>query len=89
MSSSFTLPLRPTVEKGAREDALPIRIAQINAQRGSFRNVTEESLKAEIEAQKNGVEQKEDDSKESSDVDATERIDLLYKRRADITQFAL
>ncbi|KAJ9325365.1 hypothetical protein DTO027B5_7370 [Paecilomyces variotii] len=88
MSSSFTLPLRPTVEKGAREDALPIRIAQINAQRGSFRNVTEESLKAEIEAQKNGVERKEDDSKES-DVDATERIDLLYKRRADITQFAL
>ncbi|GAD98717.1 mediator of RNA polymerase II transcription subunit 17 [Paecilomyces variotii No. 5] len=88
MSGSFTLPLRPPVEKGAREDALPIRITQINAQRGSFRNVTEESLKAEIEAQRNGVEQKEGEGKES-DVDATERLDLLYKRRADITQFAL
>ncbi|KAL1851464.1 RNA polymerase II mediator complex subunit [Paecilomyces lecythidis] len=89
MSNSFTLPLRPAVEKAAREDALPIRIAQINAQRGSFRNVTEESLQAEIEAQKNGVEEKEGDGKELSDVDATDRLDLLYKRRADITQFAL
>lgn len=89
MSKSFTLPLRPPVEKGPREDKLPIRIAQINAQRGSFRNVTEEDLKAEIEAQKKGEEHKDDEGKESTDVDTTERLDLLYKRRADITQFAL
>jgi len=91
MSDSFTLPLRPLVDKTGAKDTLPVRIAQINAQRGSFRNVTEQSLQAEIDAQKEKGEVPEEEYgvKEPADVDATERLDLLYKRRAEITQFAL
>ncbi|KAL2002159.1 hypothetical protein VTN02DRAFT_514 [Thermoascus thermophilus] len=91
MSDSFTLPLRPLVEKADVKDTLPVRIAQINAQRGSFRNVTEQSLQAEIDARQGKGEAPEDqyEGKEPADVDATERLEQLYKRRAEITQFAM
>lgn len=91
MSDSFTLPLRPLVEKADVKDTLPIRIAQINAQRGSFRNVTEQSLQAEIDAHQEKGEAPEEqyEAKEPADVDATERLEQLYKRRAEITQFAM
>lgn len=96
---SFTLPLRPLVEKGGKKDTLPVRIAQINAQRGSFRDITEQSLQAEIDARKERgaeVEGEEEEEKEKEaveakrppELDATERHELLYKRRAEIIQFA-
>ncbi|CRG88640.1 Mediator of RNA polymerase II transcription subunit 17 [Talaromyces islandicus] len=97
-ASALTLPLRPQVDKGAKKDSLPIRIAQINAQRGSFRNITEQSLQDEIEALKEkrkgakaseGEEEEEEDVEEKpAEFDDTERQELLYKRRAEIAQFA-
>jgi mediator of RNA polymerase II transcription subunit 17 len=89
--NSLTLPLRQQVAAAAKADTLPLRIAQINAQRGSFRNITEQSLQAEIDAQKARGDASDEDGEEikPTELDATERHDLLYKRRADITQFAL
>ncbi|KAE8383826.1 mediator of RNA polymerase II transcription subunit 17 [Aspergillus bertholletiae] len=90
MSESFNLPLHPQTEKRERPDPLPVEIAQINAQYGSFRDVTEESLRAKIEADKSKdswADEEENDST-SADEDTTERLDQLYKRRAAITQFA-
>jgi mediator of RNA polymerase II transcription subunit 17 len=99
---SFTLPLRPLVEKDAdvnrkKKDTLPIRIAQINAQRGSFRNVTEQSLQEEIntrrERRRRGEDEEEEEenveAKKSAELDTTERHEMLYKRRAEIMQFAV
>ncbi|PYH42861.1 mediator of RNA polymerase II transcription subunit 17 [Aspergillus saccharolyticus JOP 1030-1] len=91
MSESFTLPLRPLIEKRERPDTLPLEIAQINAQWGSFRDVTEESLRAKIEEEKNKDPWAEDEEAEKPtvEIDSTERVDQLYKRRAEITQFAM
>jgi len=90
--ASLMLPLRPQRPKSSKKDNLPIRIAQINAQRGSFRNITEQSLQEEIKTQKaKGKEEKEDEGKSEenvNEVDATERQELLYKKRAEIIQFA-
>ncbi|KAJ5299035.1 Mediator complex subunit Med17 [Penicillium atrosanguineum] len=90
MADSFTLPLRPVVEQQNRPDTLPVEIAQINSQWGSFRDVNEEVLRAKIaeEEARDGA-LSEDGEGESSDVDTTERLEQLYKRRADITQFAM
>ena len=92
MADSFTLPLRPVVEKSDRADSLPVEIAQINEQWGSFRDVNEEVLLAKLaEEEANGgpVDSDEDGDKDSKDMDATERREELYKRRAEITQFAM
>ncbi|KAH8689974.1 putative RNA polymerase II mediator complex component SRB4 [Talaromyces proteolyticus] len=93
--SSLTLPLRAQVNSGTKTDNLPTRIAQINAQRGSFRNVTEQSLEDEIAALKqkrkeirDGQDEGEEACEQTADLDATERHELLYKRRAEIAQFA-
>lgn len=95
-AASLMLPLRPQKAKSSKKDNLPVRIAQINAQRGSFRNITEQSLQEEITAQKEkskgklGDEAEEEEENEGNvnEVDATERQELLYKKRAEIIQFA-
>ena len=92
-ADTLMLPLRPQQKKGDKKDNLPIRIAQINAQRGSFRNITEESLQEEIKAQKEKGKDKKAEAEEeirnnAAEPDATERYELLYKRRAEIIQFA-
>ena len=54
-SSSKNLALRawPTADKKPKN--LAEFVARMNVERGGFRNVTEESLRKEIEAQENGV----------------------------------
>lgn len=91
MADSFSLPLRPLTEKPDRPDTLPIEIAQINARWGSFRDVNEETLLAKIEEDKNRDpwEEEDEDDKLAEDVDSTERLETLYKRRAEILQFAM
>ncbi|OKP05889.1 Mediator of RNA polymerase II transcription subunit 17 [Penicillium subrubescens] len=94
MVESFTLPLRPPPEQSERPDTLPVEIAQINNQWGSFREVNEEVLRAKIaeEEARHGVQQDEemgDGEQETGDADATERREQLYKRRLEITQFAM
>ncbi|KAF4278761.1 RNA polymerase II mediator complex subunit [Aspergillus fumigatus] len=87
----FTLPLRPLIEKRDRPDPLPLEIAQINAQWGSFRDVSEESLRAKIEEEKSKEYTIEEEEGEGAgaELDTTERLDQLYKRRAEIIQFAM
>ena len=66
MADSFTLPLRPVVEKSDRPDTLPVEIAQINEQWGNFRNVNEEVLLsklAEEEEYGGPVDSEENDDK--------------------------
>jgi mediator of RNA polymerase II transcription subunit 17 len=88
MADSFNLPLRPILEKNERPDTLPVEIAQINNQWGSFREVNEEVLRNKIaeEKDKDGVEEEESD--DANDLDSTERLEELYKKRAEIIQFA-
>jgi mediator of RNA polymerase II transcription subunit 17 len=94
MVESFTLPLRPPPEQSERPDTLPVEIAQINNQWGSFREVNEEVLRAKIaeEEARHGVQQDEEmgeGEQEPGEVDVTERREQLYKRRLEITQFAM
>lgn len=93
MVESFSLPLRPPPAQNERPDTLPIEIAQINNQWGSFREVNEEILRAKIaeEESLHGAAQQEEDKgeQEAGEVDATERREQLYKRRHEIVQFAM
>ncbi|KAL4865111.1 mediator of RNA polymerase II transcription subunit 17 [Aspergillus spectabilis] len=91
MTDSFSIPLRPVIEKRDRPDSLPRDIAQINAQWGSFRELNEASLREKIEEDKHKDpwEEDEEGDKGSDDLDTSERRDQLYKRRAEIIQFAL
>ncbi|KAI1942708.1 RNA polymerase II mediator complex subunit [Ophidiomyces ophidiicola] len=90
MTESFTLPLRSLRQKQKPEDDLAIKIAQINAQRGSFRNVTEASLLAEIEAARNVEEDAVGSSAaEALEEDEQSREEKLFKCRAEISQFAM
>lgn len=90
MADSFTLPLRPLVERHDAQDTLPVEIAQINSQWGSFRDVTEEKLHAMIqEGRGDATSEGEQGDKPTGEVDRTERLEELYKRRGEITQFAL
>ncbi|GFG03379.1 mediator of RNA polymerase II transcription subunit 17 [Aspergillus udagawae] len=91
MADKFNLPLRPLIEKRDRPDPLPLEIAQINAQWGSFRDVSEESLRAKIEEEKSKEYTIEEEEAEGAgaELDTTERLDQLYRRRAEIIQFAM
>ncbi|KAF9238166.1 hypothetical protein DTO027I6_7871 [Penicillium roqueforti] len=91
MADSFTLPLRPIPEKRERPDTLPVEIAQINNQWGSFREVNEDVLRNRIaeEEEKDGLDGVDESDQDATDLDSTERLEQLYKRRAEITQFAM
>lgn len=91
MPDSFTLPLRPVLEKSDLPDTLPAEIAQINNQWGSFRDVNEEVLRSKIaeEDARDGAPSEAEEEREATDLDSTARLERLYKRRADITQFAM
>ncbi|KAF7165143.1 hypothetical protein CNMCM6106_001383 [Aspergillus hiratsukae] len=91
MADRFTLPLRPLTEERDWPDPLPVEIAQINAQWGSFRDVSEETLRAKIEEEKSQEYAIDEDEGEGAgaELDTTERLDQLYKRRAEISQFAM
>lgn len=91
MADSFTLPLRPVLEKSDRPDTLPVEIAQINEQWGGFRDVNEEVLLAKLaeEEERGGPVESDDDGDKKDNMDSTERREELYKRRAEITQFAM
>ncbi|RMJ25850.1 hypothetical protein PHISP_03276 [Aspergillus sp. HF37] len=88
MDDSFTLPLRPLVERQEAHDTLPVEIAQINSQWGSFRDVNEDKLQAIIQGGGGDATSEGEENKPQGEVDRTERLEELYKRRAEITQFA-
>ncbi|EFR05457.1 RNA polymerase II transcription subunit 17 mediator [Nannizzia gypsea CBS 118893] len=89
MSDSFSLPLRPVRKKTDEPDTLPIRIAQINAQRGSFKDVTEESLSQEIASLRESGKQEPDiQETEDSGNDAEDREQRLFTSRSEMLEFA-
>lgn len=88
MGDSFTLPLRPVSDHTDRLDTLPVEISQINQQWGSFRDVNEEVLRAKVAEERERGEAPETED-ETSSMDTTKRLELLYKRRADMLQFAM
>lgn len=89
MTDSFTLPLRSVAEQQEHPDTLPVEIAQINNQWGSFREVNEDVLQEKIaeEKERQGAPPS-DGEDEEAELDTTERREQLYRRRAEIAQFA-
>jgi hypothetical protein len=87
MPDSFTLPLRPIKPKADQRDTLALRIAQINAQYGSFRNVTEASLQAEIDAEQHPDESVDQKPPEKESLDT--RQEELFKSRSEILEAAM
>lgn len=90
MSDSFSLPLRPVTNNDSNKNSLPVRIAQINSQRGSFRNVTEQSLQDEIDAAKarGSLEGDEGPNRAGDEDDVPDRQEHLMKSRTEIMEFA-
>lgn len=85
--ASFTLSIRPPTRK---EDAEPLTqlIGRINEERGHFRNITEDSLRAEIEAQEvNGGEAEVEDEEEIGVADPEDRRKELYAARTELLKF--
>lgn len=80
-SSTFALPPLPVGDR--RPKSIAEFIARVNAERGGFRNVTQDSLQKEIEDETNGlVESKDVDMKDDPEAgDAADQVDLLDFRK--------
>ena len=93
MDDRLSLPLQAWPAKDPNESSLPYLISRINAQRGSFRNITEESLEEEIEAIETGqvqpgLENTALSESEDNDVpDTTPRIEDVQHTRGEILKF--
>ncbi|KAJ5885491.1 hypothetical protein N7495_010001 [Penicillium taxi] len=87
MLESFSLPLRPVLERPARPDTLPVEIAQINSQWGSFREVNEEILHNKMAEEREGLDVQKSEDEDNPNL--AEQREQLYKRRAEIIQFAM
>lgn len=80
--TTFALPPLPVGDR--KPKSIADFIARVNAERGGFRNVTQDSLDKEIEDETNGlVEAMEVDTKDASETeDPTDQVDLLEFRKA-------
>ena len=78
-SLSLSLQALPTVNKGKK--SLEYLIERINEQKGSFRNVTEEGLKEEIQILHNG----EAETSEDEVFETVEDVEDLKSKREAIT----
>lgn len=84
-SGSLLLPLRPPSAKKPSADSLQFQIHQINAQRGSFRNITEDSLREEIEARKDEDNLEEEEDERDLDVEGrATRLQKVWKSREEM-----
>lgn len=87
-TNSLSLPLRAPQTRKSDTGSIRFALTQINAQYGSFRNVTEESLKAEIASsnrsnQGNDPENSETDEEEAEDEDTVEDHDKKAEQARD------
>lgn len=85
MSDSLQLSLQASHVSDPSKDSVQSLIARINEQRGSFRNVTEESLEEEIrrgEVKEADDIEDEDDAAETND--ARPRREILVAAREDM-----
>jgi len=86
LSNGLPLPLRPAPSSGLA-NSLPTLIARINAERGGFRNITEESLRQEIveaEAAGEDVGQNESSSEEDEPEEKPDRQKEVLAARDEI-----
>ncbi|KAI9795878.1 MAG: hypothetical protein M1825_001069, partial [Sarcosagium campestre] len=97
MTDPLSISLRPPVHYDRKADALQSVIPRINEQRGQFRNVTEASLEAEIQASQatgndnvaddhdldNGLDDSEGKDADA-DADAQDRRDEIMAARGEI-----
>lgn len=84
---SISLQAFPTVDK--EKDSLKYLISRINQQKGSFRNVSEQSLEEEIDAQKNGKTNTDDLDEQDADIvqeaeDAKTKQEEVAQAREDM-----
>ena len=81
MSDQLSLCLQafPTVDK--EKESLKYLISRINQQKGSFRNVTEQSLEEEIRAQEAGQIDQHD-----QDVEAVEEVEQVKTKQEEVAK---
>ena len=85
MTDNPLLSLRASPKTDTQKDSLPFIISRINEQRGSFRNVTEDSLREEIQAQEAGRAETIEESGDLDEVqDAKPRREQLATAREDM-----
>ncbi|KAI9640173.1 RNA polymerase II mediator complex subunit [Ciborinia camelliae] len=85
-SNGIPLSLRPAPTTGSNSIPLPILIARINAERGGFRNLSEDSLRQEIaEAELGGNEEEnESSSEDGEEEEEPDRMKELLTARDEI-----
>lgn len=89
IEDQLLLSLRAWPAKEVEQPSLPFLISRINQQRGSFRNITEQSLEEEIQAVKAGEVRSElEDVDSSSDeaADLKSRTEDVRAARGEILQ---
>lgn len=79
---SLSLQAFPTVDK--EKDSLKYLISRINQQRGSFRNVSEQSLEEEIQAQKNGKTNTDDLAEQDAEI--VEDVEDVKTKQEEVAQ---
>ena len=82
MSNQLSLSLQafPTVDKD--KDSLNYLISRINQQKGSFRNISEQSLQEEIEAQDAG----RPDTDNQDPVDTVEEVEHVKTKQEEVAK---
>ena len=89
IEDQLLISLRAWPAKDVKQQSLPLLISRVNQQRGSFRNITEQSLEEEIQAIKAGeIQSGQEDVDSSSDetVDAKSRTEDVKAARVEILQ---
>lgn len=84
---SFPLSLRPWPRERPDADPLPYLISRIHEQRGHFRNITENGLIEEIQAESDGaVKEEETDSEDerAQEQDIERRRREVYEARGEM-----
>jgi mediator of RNA polymerase II transcription subunit 17 len=82
---SLLLPLRSSSSKDSLSNSLPFIIPQINAQRGGFRHISEQSLAEEI-SNLTSASDTDDNEEETPTEDYNDRRTKLYEKKAEMLQ---
>lgn len=94
MAEQPAISLRTLPRDESEKQSLAYLIARINAQKGLFRNITEDSVRQEIRETTDGVQlsdEAEDDesSSENESVDGKSRREEVLAARDEVIKFAL
>ena len=91
MAESLSLPLRAWPSQNSEWEDLPFLVAQINAQKGSFRKFSEQTLQEELERREAGAEESNNNESILKDaaVDAKTRKEELLTARNDILTYVV